>query len=131
MSERTTAPAFYKLVRARALVARALDASVPVEEARTSALIAVRLIDELGLLHVAGAEEFASRSPPPPPPPPPWWRRYEHDPKRGPRLAPPHPFYIRALCMQCRVMIEVGTAARWEPGYGAICGACLEKGAAT
>jgi hypothetical protein len=76
------------------LISRAIHPTTPIEEARTSAFIAVKMISEHGL--------FDPRPPPPPPP------------ERKMRITTKH----GGFCRVCRRWCEVNSLVWWARGDG-------------
>lgn len=93
--------------KARKLIA--LTSSSHIEEARTSAYLACKLIRENGLLVVA--ELPRPQAPPPWSPPP--ASSYE-PPKQWRAIRVKH----AGRCIECRQWIEPGNAALWQKGTG-------------
>ncbi len=95
----------------------ALAASDHLEEARTSAYLACRLIRDRGLHVVAELPRVAP--PPPPPPPPPWQapRKPDYHCSDAPK---PRTITSRydSVCRDCGAQILIGDSVIWIRGRG-------------
>ena len=124
-----SAAAITLLVRVRSLVDRAAHEATPEEEARTSAVIACKLIAKHEMLSLAALESRAAPVPEPPRPkradPPP-------TPKSRSRAADDDPPVVllaskyAGRCKHCGFGYEVGDSVWWKRGGGATHEACEE-----
>lgn len=107
------------------LIKRAVHPGTPLEEARTSAMLAVKNVVTHSLVISDNGQETPPPPPPPPSPPPP-----PQEPKRSPYSGKPGRWIISKFtsgCVVCDGLIDIGESVWWEKGKGVTCRDCRQQ----